>query len=83
MKELGDLKDDARVMGNDEQVAEGAEGVMEAENSNEVPSAHSHSIQLTAIPDDDIGGLKAVPARTSMELQPLSVRLQPSSTGLL
>ena len=54
VKESGDSKDDARVVGNDEQVAEGAEGVMEVENINEVPSAHLHSVQLIAIPDDTI-----------------------------
>ena len=85
MKELRDSKDDARVVGNDEQVAEGAEGVMEGENVNEVPSAHSHSIQLTTAPDTATGELKTMPARTSAEtqrMQPFSAKLQPSSTTL-
>ena len=52
-------------MGNDEQVAEGAEGVMEAENGNEVPSAHSHSIQLTSSQGGATKGLVTRPAKTS------------------
>ena len=64
VKELGDLEDDARVMGNDEQVAEGAEGVMEAENGNEVPSAHLHSVQLTSSQGGATKGLITRPAKT-------------------
>ena len=65
MRDLGDLKDNAKVVGMDEQVSRETEVAGEGEEATGVPCARLPPIQLTSSQGDATKGLVTRPAGTS------------------
>ena len=80
-RDLGNLKDNAKIGGPNEQVTEEVEVAKEGEVT-QVPCTHSPSIQLTPVQGEVTRGLNMVSTRKSSLstlLQPLSMASWPSS----